>query len=210
MLQAHFTRPVWWICKRELVSTLVSTCFRNRCTEAPPNSVWPVQGIHMRGPCFQLVSRCFRHVCHARGPMFPPVSVPRGRAFRVDSTMNLRQQRGPRTFPKKSVKRGSVVTSTTATVVEVTRFLFFSQFVFGVCALGFPAGSLVPSCCRVFLRLLEKRRKRVLCSPTSLGTSRKRVRVQLLCPAWQEWTEGLVSGVFPRVSEGARHIEEAC
>ena len=93
LLQVLFTRPVWWIRTRELVSTLVSTCFRNRCTEAPPNSVWPVQGIYTRGPCFQLVSRCFRHVCHARGPMFPAVSVPRGRAFRVDSTMNLRQQR---------------------------------------------------------------------------------------------------------------------
>ena len=46
--------------------------------------------------------------------------------------------------------------------------------------------------------------------PRVLGTSRKRVRAQLLWPAWQEWPEGLVSGVFPCVSEGVGHIEEAC
>ena len=49
-----------------------------------------------------------------------------------------------------------MVTSTTVTVVEVTRFLFFSRFLFGFCAPGSRAGGLFPSCCRLFLRLLEK------------------------------------------------------
>ena len=91
--QVHFTRPVRRICTRELVSGLVSTCFRNRRPGAPPNSVWPVQGIYARGPCFQLVPICFRHVCQAQGPMFPDVSVAGGRALRVASTTNLRQYR---------------------------------------------------------------------------------------------------------------------
>ena len=72
--EAGFTWPVHGIRVIDLVSRLVSACFRILRKAPLPQCDWPAQGIRNMGSCFRLVSKCFRTAGHATDAPLPLAS----------------------------------------------------------------------------------------------------------------------------------------
>ena len=69
--EVHFNWPVQGIRVIDLVSGLVSACFRIGREVMRPHFDWPAHGIRHMGPCFRLVSTCFRTAAHATDAALP-------------------------------------------------------------------------------------------------------------------------------------------
>ena len=94
--EAGFTWPVHGIRVIDLVSKLVSACFRISRKAPLPHFDGPAQGIRNMGSCFRLASRCFRIW---RKVLLPHFDWPAQRIRNMASCFQL--------FPHVSAQRGT-------------------------------------------------------------------------------------------------------